>query len=272
MPELPEVETTRRSLEPGLVGRKIVQLVVRDRRLRWPVIAGLEALVEGATIRRLDRRAKYLLIDAERGWLIVHLGMSGNLQVVPDTTPVRPHDHLDARLDDGHLLRFHDPRRFGSVHWIEGDPRLHPLLAALAPEPFADAFDAAYLYAITRRRSAAIKLVLMNGNLVTGVGNIYASEALFRAGIRPTLPAHRLSLARCERLVRAVRETLGEAIEAGGSSLRDYVDGAGNAGHFQTRSAVYDRAGLPCTRCGQSVKLIRQGQRATYYCPECQRR
>lgn len=271
MPELPEVETTRRSLEPALVGRRIERVTVRDRRLRWPVPRGFEASMTGATIASTSRRAKYLLIDTDRGHVIVHLGMSGSLCVVSRSTPPRVHDHIDVELDDGTLLRFHDPRRFGSWHWIEGDPATHPLLAALAPEPLTDAFDGLYLHRVTRGRSAAIKQILMNGTLVTGVGNIYASEALHRAAINPKTSARRLSPARCSLLVDAVKETLGRAIAAGGSTLRDYVDGRGNPGYFQQEYAVYERAGEPCPRCGGTVKGFRQGQRSTYYCPGCQR-
>lgn len=270
MPELPEVETTRRSLEPPLVGRRILDVTVRDRRLRWPVPADLESSLSGARITALRRRAKYLLVDTDRGTLLVHLGMSGSLTVVPSSRPVIKHDHVDMTLDSGWRLRFHDPRRFGSMHWLTSADAPHPLLNALAPEPFDPAFDAAYLHRVTRRRASAIKQIIMNGELVTGVGNIYASEALFRAGIHPATKARRLSLERCARLVGAIRETLGRAIELGGSSLRDYVDGAGNPGEFQTESSVYGRGGQPCTRCGGTVRLIRQGARATYYCPGCQ--
>jgi formamidopyrimidine-DNA glycosylase len=271
VPELPEVETTRRSLEPALVGRRVESVVVRDRRLRWPVPRELEKRLTGATIDATSRRAKYLLIDTNRGHVIVHLGMSGSLGIVALRAPPRLHDHIDVVLDDGNVLRFHDPRRFGSWHWVEGDPAAHPLLAGLAPEPLAPEFDAQYMHRITHGRSVAIKQLLMNGKLVTGVGNIYASEALHRAAINPKTSARRLSLARCAALVDAIKETLGRAIAAGGSTLRDYVDGHGNPGYFQQEYAVYDRAGEACPRCGGTVKGFRQGQRSTYYCPRCQR-
>lgn len=270
MPELPEVETTRRSLEPGLVGRRVIGVTVRDRRLRWPVPPEFEARLTGATIDTVGRRAKYLLLGTDHGTAMIHLGMSGSLTRVTVDTPAVKHDHVDVALDDRGLLRFHDPRRFGSIHWIEGDPAAHPLLASLAPEPHDAAFDGDYLHRITRGRAVAIKHVLMNGQLVTGVGNIYASEALHRAGINPKTPAKRMSRERSERLVAAVKETLARAIAAGGSSLRDYVDGAGNPGHFQTESAVYGREGEPCPRCGGTIRLIRQGQRSTFYCAGCQ--
>jgi formamidopyrimidine-DNA glycosylase len=271
VPELPEVETTRRSLEPALMGRRVEAVIVRDRRLRWPVPRELEASLTGATIAATARRAKYLLIDTDRGHAIVHLGMSGSLTIVARDTPPRLHDHIDVDLDDGTVLRYHDPRRFGSWHWTEGDPAAHPLLAFLAPEPLAPQFDGLYLHRITRGRDVAIKQVLMNGSLVTGVGNIYASEILHRAAINPRAAARRLSLARCARLAEAVKETLSRAIAAGGSTLRDYVDGRGNPGHFQQEYAVYERAGAACPRCGGTVKGFRQGQRSTYYCPGCQR-
>lgn len=271
MPELPEVETTRRSLEAGTVGRRVVSVTVRDRRLRWPVAPDFERALEGARIDRLSRRAKYLLIDTDRGSAMIHLGMSGSLTLVPAAAPPLPHDHVDIALDDGAVLRFHDPRRFGSMHWLPAGAAPHPLLADLAPEPFDAAFDGAYLHRVTRGRSAAIKQVIMNGTLVTGVGNIYASEALHAAGIHPKTAARRLSRERCDRLVAAIRATLARAIEAGGSSLRDYVDGSGNPGYFQMESAVYGRDGEPCRRCGATVRLLRQGQRATYYCPACQK-
>lgn len=271
MPELPEVETTRRSLEPGLLGQRVVGVTVRDRRLRWPIVPEFEARLAGATIATVSRRAKYLLVGTDHGTAMIHLGMSGSLLHVPASTPLVKHDHVDVVLGDASILRFHDPRRFGSIHWIEGDPADHPLLAALAPEPSDAAFDGAYLHRITRGRAVAIKHVLMNGQLVTGVGNIYASEALHQASINPKVPARRLSTDRCERLVGAVKETLARAIAAGGSSLRDYVDGAGNRGHFQTESAVYGRDGESCHRCGGTIRLIRQGQRSTYYCPGCQK-
>jgi len=270
MPELPEVETTRRSLEAGLVGRRVCEVLVRERRLRWPVPDALAADLRGALIRSLGRRAKYLMIETDRGTAMVHLGMSGRLRIVDPDTEALKHDHIDVVLDDGRVLRYHDPRRFGSVHWLTPAEGEHPLLRDLAPEPLSAAFDGGYLHAITRHRAAAIKQIIMNGNLVTGVGNIYASEALHAAGINPKTPSKRLSRARCDRLTDAIKTTLGRAIAAGGSTLRDYVDGDGRAGDFQNRSAVYGRAGEPCPRCCAAIRLIRQGQRSTYYCAGCQ--
>jgi formamidopyrimidine-DNA glycosylase len=271
MPELPEVETTRRGLAPLLVGKRIKAAVVRHHGLRQPVPRNLSKLLAGTTIHHLTRRGKYLLFDCGTGTLILHLGMSGRLWVVNTGTPAEKHDHFDLVLENGTVVRLRDPRRFGLVLWHKGDPLGHPLLAAIGPEPFSLEFDGARLYRATRNRSAAIKLVLMDSHVVAGVGNIYANEALFRAGIRPSTPAQRLSRERCDVLAKRVRETLQDAIGAGGSSLRDYVGSDGLAGNFQSQFMVYGRAGQPCQHCGTTIKEIRQGQRATFYCPRCQR-
>ena len=271
MPELPEVETTRRGLEPLLVGQRIRTVVVRNRALRRPVPRRLPQLVAGTTVRALARRGKYLLIDCGTGTLIVHLGMSGRLWVVNDATPATVHDHFDLVLDNGAVVRLRDPRRFGLVLWQAGDPLAHALLANIGPEPLSAAFDGGALHAATRRRSAAIKLVLMDSHVVAGVGNIYANEALFHAGIHPRTPAYRLSRARCATLAQAIRKTLEQAIVAGGSSLRDYVGSDGMAGNFQSQFMAYGRGGEPCQRCGATIREIRQGQRSTFYCPKCQR-
>jgi len=272
MPELPEVETTRRGLEPLLVGQRIARVVVRDARMRLPVPRRLPQLASGATIRALTRRGKYLLVDCGAGTLILHLGMSGRLWVVRDGAAPGRHDHFDLVMDSGTVVRLRDPRRFGLVLWQKGDPLAHALLARIGPEPLSSAFDGAALYAATRNRSAAIKLVLMDSRVVAGVGNIYANEALFRAGIDPRAPGRRLSRPRCAKLASAIRETLERAIRAGGSSLRDYVQSDGLAGNYQNAFLVYDRAGKPCRRCGTAVREIRQGQRSTFFCPACQRR
>ena len=219
---------------------------------------------------RAGRRAKYLLLSLESGTLLLHLGMSGNLRAVPADTPRLAHDHFDLVLDSGVALRFNDPRRFGSLLYTRGELQRHPLLAQLAPEPFSRAFDADYLYRITRGRRVAIKHLLMNSHLVVGVGNIYASEALFRARLRPQRRAATLSRAECARLVRAVRTVLRLAIRAGGTTLRDYLGTDGLPGYFRQRLYVYERAGRPCRRCGTSVRALTQGQRSTYYCPQCQ--
>lgn len=271
MPELPEVETTRRGLEPLLVGQRIRTVVVRDRRLRRPVPHRLQRIVAGTTIRSLARRGKYLLIDCGAGTLILHLGMSGRLWVVTDGTAPTPHDHFDLVLENGTRVRLRDPRRFGLVLWRPGDALLHPLLAEIGPEPLSADFDGAVLHAATRKRSAAIKHVLMDSHVVAGLGNIYANEALFRAGISPRTAARRLSRERCGVLAAKIRETLELAIGAGGSSLRDYVRSDGMAGNYQSQFLVYDRAGEACRRCGAKIRGIRQGQRSTYYCPKCQK-
>lgn len=272
MPELPEVETTRRGVAPSIVGRRVTAVHVYDGRLRWPVPDTLPRALVGRTIRAIARRSKYLLFDADGDTLLVHLGMTGSLRVYRDAPPRRPHDHVDIEFDDGSRLRYHDPRRFGAMLWIASDPHRHPLLASLGPEPLTPAFDADYLFARTRGRRAAIKVTLMDARVVVGVGNIYANEALFRAGIRPTTPAGRLSRPRLARLVAAVQEVLAEAIDSGGSTLRDYVDSSGAPGAFQLTHRVYDRAGLPCQVCGTPIRVSRLGQRASYHCPRCQTR
>ena len=271
MPELPEVETTRRGIEPHVVGRRISRLLVHERRLRWPVDPKLAATFAGSAIRRAGRRAKYLLIETEAGTLILHLGMSGSLRVLPAVTPRIAHDHVDIELDSGQTLRFNDPRRFGSLLFTVDDPNLHPLLKQLAPEPLEDAFDGDYLWKVTRRRSVAIKQLIMNSRLVVGVGNIYASEALFRARIRPRRQARSLKRDECVRLARAIKATLAMAVKVGGTTLRDYVGADGNPGYFRQKLYVYERDGKPCRVCGKPVKQFTQGQRSTYWCAHCQK-
>ncbi len=271
MPELPEVETTRRGIEPHVVGRTVVALQVHEPRLRWRVPEELPAQLAGQRVERAGRRAKYLLIELTRGTLLWHLGMSGSLRVLPADAPRLAHDHVDLVLDSGVLLRFNDPRRFGSLHYTTGDPNEHPLLASLAPEPFDARFDADYLWRITRRRRVAIKALLMNSRLVVGVGNIYANEALFRARVRPQRAARSLTRAEAHRLARAIRTVLTVAIRAGGTTLRDYVGADGSPGYFRQKLYVYERDGKPCRLCRAPVRAITQGQRSSYYCPACQR-
>jgi len=244
---------------------------VYDRRLRWPVPDELAKRLEGALIDRVDRRSKYPLFHAGDGALLVHLGMTGTLRIWREPPPRALHDHVDITLDDGAVLRYRDPRRFGAMLWIASTANGHPLLDALGPEPFDPAFDADYLWRVTRKRRAAIKLALMDNHLVVGAGNIYANEALFRAGIRPSLAAGRVSRPRLAKLVDATRAVLTEAIAKGGSTLRDYVDAGGAPGYFQLDYYVYGRAGLPCRVCRTPIKLTRLGQRATFHCPVCQR-
>lgn len=271
MPELPEVETTRRGIAPHVAGRLVTRMAVHEPRLRWPVDPGLAAWTNGQRILDVQRRGKYLLLQLERGHLMVHLGMSGSLRVLPTATARETHDHFDLEMDSGWLLRFNDPRRFGSLHHITGDPSDHPLLRNLAPEPLDAAFDADYLHAVTRGRRVAIKLAIMNSQLVVGVGNIYASESLFRAGIRPGRAARSLTRAECVALVKAIKAVLGDAIKAGGTTLRDYVGASGEPGYFRQKLFVYERAGEPCRRCGNPIRHRVQGQRSTYFCATCQR-
>ncbi len=272
MPELPEVETTRRGIRPLLVGRRVQAVVVRQRQLRWPVTPALDEALPGRTISDVRRRAKYLLLDTDpAATVLLHLGMSGRLRVVPAATPAAKHDHLDLVLDDGCALRLTDPRRFGACLWIPAGGPPHPLLRHLGAEPLTAALTADYLYRVARRRRVAVKNLLMDSRVVCGVGNIYANEALFRASIHPLRAAGNISLRRYAALVEAVRAVLGEAIAAGGTTLRDYRDAAGNPGYFVTRLAVYGRAGQPCLRCGTALKLIRINARSTCYCPRCQR-
>jgi formamidopyrimidine-DNA glycosylase len=254
-----------------LLERRVLDVVVRERRLRWPIASGFEAAVCGRTVRGVDRRAKYILIRFDAGALILHLGMSGSLRLVKTDTPPRTHDHWDMRMEGGWILRFHDPRRFGSLHWTEADPALHPLLAKLAPEPLSREFDGEYLHRVTRKRSVAIKHLIMNSQLVVGVGNIYASEALFRARVSPRRAARRLTRREAEALAQAIKDVLGEAIKIGGTTLRDYVNADGAPGYFSQKLFVYERAGEACRVCRSAVKQFAQGQRSTYWCSTCQR-
>ena len=270
MPELPEVEITRRGIEPHVLGRQISSVIVRDARLRWPVEKSLVSSVVRLKVNAVRRRAKYLILDLGAGGLIIHLGMSGSLRIVKVTDEPLLHDHVDIVFGDT-LLRFRDPRRFGCMLWQPGKPEQHPLLTHLGVEPLGPEFSGDYLHRATRDRSVAIKQLLMNQTMVVGVGNIYASESLFRAGIRPQTRSSRLSRNRCEALAKAVVETLEDSLRAGGSSLRDYVHSNGELGCFQLQTLVYDRAGSACRRCLAPIKLIRQGQRSTFFCPNCQK-
>lgn len=303
MPELPEVETTRRGLAPHLEGRRVSSVRVREPRLRWPVPEDLGQSLTGARLRRIDRRAKYLLFRFDAGVLLGHLGMSGSMRLVAPETPWLTHDHVelvfgadavgssgadaavhspDAVGDPGlptvPALRLNDPRRFGSLHWIAADPvqddgdlPAHFLLDTLGPEPLAPAFDGAWLHARSRGRRVAVKAFVMDAHVVVGVGNIYAAEALFRAGIRPSRAAGRISLARYERLAAAIKAVLSEALEMGGTTLRDFVGSDGRPGYFRQSLAVYGRDGEPCRVCGTTLRGGRLGQRATVHCPRCQR-
>ena len=270
MPELPEVETTRRGLERVIVGRTIASLQIRERRLRWPVGRKVAAELEGRRIDAIERRGKYLLVNVEHGALLVHLGMSGSLRYLPSPEPPNRHDHVDLCLVGGGCVRFNDPRRFGSLHFATDPPR-HPLLRNLGPEPLGPKFTADYLRATCRGRRVAIKLHLMNSRVVVGVGNIYANEALFRARIRPGRAAGRISRDRLALLVERLRDVLGLAVERGGTTLRDYVNTEGAPGHFKLELDVYDREGMPCKSCGAPIRRVVIGQRAAFFCARCQR-
>ncbi|MCE7903768.1 MAG: bifunctional DNA-formamidopyrimidine glycosylase/DNA-(apurinic or apyrimidinic site) lyase [Gammaproteobacteria bacterium PRO9] len=271
MPELPEVETTRRGLAPWLEGRRLAQVVVRVPALRWPIPADFSRQLTGATVTALERRAKWLLLRTARGTGLLHLGMTGSFRVLREPQPPGRHDHLDLVTDAGVTTRFTDPRRFGTALWTVADPLQHPLLAPLGPEPLGAGFSGAYLHERCRRRGIAIKPLIMDAHVVVGVGNIYASEALFRAGIHPGRAAGRISASRADALAAAIREVLEEAIRAGGTTLRDFHDGDGRPGYFRQQLKVYDRAGLPCARCGTPIRKVVLGQRSSYYCPRCQR-
>ncbi len=274
MPELPEVETTLRGIRPHLEGQRIERLVVREPRLRLPVPADLPERVAGRAVTDLARRGKYLLIGTECGTLILHLGMSGSLRVVPEGTPPGKHDHLDLVLTSARALRLRDPRRFGLLAWSPDPPERaaasHPLLRDLGPEPLGPGFGGDYLYGLSRGRRVSVKPFLMDAGVVVGVGNIYASESLFRAGIHPARPAGRVGLERYRRLAQDVRAVLGAAIAQGGTSLRDFVQEDGAPGYFAQELKVYGRAGEPCPGCGAPVRLRRIGQRSSFYCPRCQ--
>lgn len=269
MPELPEVETTCRGISPQLAGATLRAVVIREPRLRWPIPPELPTLLAGRTVRSVSRRAKYLLIDFDHGTLIVHLGMSGSLRFVPPGTTPEKHDHVDIDLGQT-VLRYRDPRRFGAMLWQQGPAMAHPLLASMGPEPLSDAFDGTVLYEATRRKGSAIKLVIMDNHVVVGVGNIYANESLFYAGIHPARAANSLSREECQCLAEQIKLVLARAIDAGGSSLRDFMDAKGKPGYFQQSYKVYGRAGLTCHDCGSLIGELRQGQRSSCFCPHCQ--
>jgi len=271
MPELPEVETVRRGLTPLITGRRITQVAVRHRGLRWPVAPDFERELQTRAILNVDRRGKYLLVRCDGGTLIVHLGMSGSLRVIWPSDPWKKHDHVGISLGNGKQLRFHDPRRFGLVLRLHGDPTKHPLLSHLGPEPLEENFHMAHLHAACAKRSAAIKLVIMDASTVVGVGNIYASEALFRAGIRPRMAAKKLTKPRLARLVESIRAVLTDSIEEGGTTLRDFLNSDGEPGYFRQRLFVYERKGEPCRNCGTAIRHEVLGQRSTYWCPTCQK-
>ncbi len=272
MPELPEVETTRSGIAPFIEGQIVSQVIVRDGRLRWPVTAGLNNILVGKTINVVKRRAKYLLLETDQGTLLIHLGMSGRLRVLSAFSPPAKHDHVDIAFANGMTLRFTDPRRFGAVLWTDTDPALHSLIKHLGPEPLSDDFDGAYLFQRSRKRQVSIKTFIMNAEVVVGVGNIYASESCFMAGIHPLITAGKLTRKQADKLADCIKIVLGKAIAAGGTTLRDFRDSQGNPGYFAQELLVYARADMACRQCGHPIELIRQANRATYFCPICQKR
>ena len=270
MPELPEVETTRLGLVARIVGRRVREVVVRESRLRWPVPRDLASRLRGKVVLSIRRRGKYLLLDCGTGHLLVHLGMSGRLTVVTPERPLRRHDHVDIVFEGGDVVRFNDPRRFGAMLWVR-DPERHALLKGLGVEPFDEAFSGELLHRLSRGRRVPVKQFVMDAHIVTGIGNIYANEALFAAGIHPARAAGRLSRKRHDRLALAIRHTLQRALAAGGSTLRDFVASDGRPGYFQLEYAVYGREGEPCPTCAAPVRALRHGGRSTFYCAACQR-
>ena len=270
MPELPEVETSRRGIEPYVIGQEVTGVRIRNRALRWPVAEEFESALTGKVINSISRRAKYILFNTDTGSAILHLGMSGSVTIVPAESPAGVHDHVDVELASNNVLRFRDPRRFGSLHWTR-DPASHWLLKDLGPEPLSDAFDGKYLWQHSRGRRVAVKPFIMNAGIVVGVGNIYASESLFRAGIHPRRKAGRIAEVRYELLAEAIKDVLSRAIEAGGTTLRDFYGFNGEAGYFQLELDVYGRDGQACPRCNATIRHAVLGQRSTYYCVDCQR-
>ncbi|BAW79916.1 formamidopyrimidine-DNA glycosylase [Candidatus Nitrosoglobus terrae] len=270
MPELPEVETTRSGIEPHIVKYQIRTILIREPRLRWTVPAFLPQRLVGQYILSVQRRGKYLLLNCSQGTIILHLGMSGNLRIVPTNTPPKRHDHVDIILNNDNCLRFHDPRRFGAILWTEENPLYHPLLKSLGLEPMDPSFNGYYLSQKSNGKRSTIKTFIMNNQIVVGVGNIYANEALFQANIHPQRIVSQISLARYQILAEAIKTILSKAIQAGGTTLRDFLNSDGNPGYFSHQLKVYGRATHPCFICGSPIRLDRIGQRSSYYCSQCQ--
>lgn len=271
MPELPEVETTRRGIEPYILGKRFSNIIIREHRLRWPVNYDLATELTGLAIQSIARRAKYLLIRTEKGTLIIHLGMSGSLQITPSDKPVDKHDHVDFVFSDDTTLRFNDTRRFGAILWTTEQVEKHPLIKYLGPEPLSNVFTGEQLYRLSRKRKLPVKSFIMDNHVVVGVGNIYANEALFKAGIHPKRQAGRISLSRYKTLALCIKTVLKQAIEQGGTTLRDFVNESGKPGYFQQSLSVYGHTGELCTHCSEIIKQIRIGQRSSYFCPACQK-
>jgi len=269
MPELPEVETSRRGIEPHILNQKVTDVVIRQKKLRWPIPTTLKKQLIDQTILQVERRGKYILLRTHAGTVILHLGMSGSLRILDKQTPAEKHDHFDIVFNNT-VLRLRDPRRFGAVLWTKTNPLKHKLICNLGPEPLSDAFDANYLYNASRKRKVAIKILLMNSQIVVGVGNIYANESLFSAGISPKCSAHKISLVRYQRLVICVKDILERSIAQGGTTLKDFTQHDGKPGYFQQTLLVYGRTDQPCTLCNKPITQIKQGQRSTFYCTHCQ--
>ena len=270
MPELPEVETTRRGIIDYVEGKTLQSVIIRQPQLRWPIPEQLDQILQKQRIRKLTRRGKYLLFDTKIGTLLLHLGMSGSLRIVSHQAKVEKHDHVDFVFSQ-HRIRFTDPRRFGSVLWTSAPAEQHRLLCHLGPEPLEDNFTGETLYERSRNKKVSVKQFIMNHHVVVGVGNIYASEALFQASIHPKRPAGKISQERYDQLVAAIKKVLQAAIAAGGTTLKDFSQVGGQPGYFKQALCVYDRAGQACIICDSSIKKITQGQRSSYYCPQCQR-
>jgi len=271
MPELPEVETTLRGIQPHIQRQLIKQVIVRHYGLRWPIPRHIIQKLQGHKIQQLERRAKYLLLKLAHGTVIIHLGMSGSLRILKQAVSPKKHDHFDIIFADKTILRFTDPRRFGALLWTEKNPHLHPLLNHLGPEPLEKIFSAKYLWQQAQMRKMPIKSYIMDSKVVVGVGNIYANEALFAAGIHPTLPANQLSLAAAQQLVKAIKSILRQAIKRGGTTLKDFLGSDGKPGYFVNQLQVYGRGGLPCLQCAIPLELVRIGQRSTVFCRQCQK-
>ena len=271
MPELPEVETSRRGIEPYLRNKTITDVIIRQHKLRWPIPKNLPMLATGQKIRQVCRRAKYIYLKLDNGSIIIHLGMSGSLRICTKHTAAEKHDHIDIVVSNGKVLRLRDPRKFGCVLWTADDINEHKLIKLLGPEPLDESFDAKYLHAMAKKRSCSIKSFIMNSHMVVGVGNIYASESLFKAGINPKRKAGSVSLARYEKLVAAIKNTLIDSIEQGGTTLKDFTAEDGQPGYFAQKLLVYGRAGENCTVCGSPIKQFTQQARSTFYCLKCQK-
>lgn len=271
MPELPEVETTLRGIQPHIAQQQIINIILRHTKLRWPIPQEIKEHLTGQTLRSLSRRAKYLLFHFDTGTLILHLGMSGRLRILTEATPPQKHDHVDICFANGSILRFTDPRRFGALLWTTNNPDEHALLAAIGPEPLAKEFNADYLFKQSRGKKVAVKIFIMNSSVVAGVGNIYATEALYDAKINPKLAASRVTLQQYEKLTLAIKEVLKLAIKKGGTTLKDFARSDGSPGYFSIELKAYGRGGKACLRCKTKLKSVRIGQRATVYCPNCQK-